>query len=142
MSGELVIIAVDGSKQAEEAFEWYTKHLHKAGNRLILAHSIEAPSMPTRESWEQQTQAGQVKSKELKEKYDEKLRASNIDKFEWEEEVEKPGEFLCGLAKNKSASYVVMGTRGLGKLRRTIMGSVSDYVVHHCCCPVLVCRQK
>lgn len=87
----------------------YSKHLHKAGNKLILAHSIEAPSMPTRESWEQQTQAGQVKSKELKEKYEEKLRAFDIDKFEWEEEVEKPGEFLCGLAKNKSASYIVMG---------------------------------
>lgn len=87
----------------------YANHLHKAGNKLILAHSIEAPSMPTRESWEQQTQAGQVKSKELKDKYGEKLRAFKIDQFEWEEEVEKPGEFLCGLAKNKSASYVVMG---------------------------------
>ena len=55
-------------------------------------------------------------------------------------DFEKPGEFICSTAKTENASFVVMGTRGLGKLRRTIMGSVSDYVVHHAACPVLVCR--
>lgn len=55
-------------------------------------------------------------------------------------DFEKPGEFICDVAKKENATFVVMGTRGLGKLRRTIMGSVSDYVVHHATCPVLVCR--
>jgi nucleotide-binding universal stress UspA family protein len=35
---------------------------------------------------------------------------------------------------------VVMGTRGQGTVRRTIMGSVSDYVAHHSKVPVLVFR--
>ncbi len=34
-----------------------------------------------------------------------------------------------------------MGTRGMGTIRRTLLGSVSDYVVHHAHCPVTVCRQ-
>ncbi|CAG5136693.1 unnamed protein product, partial [Candidula unifasciata] len=34
---------------------------------------------------------------------------------------------------------IVMGTRGQNSLRRTFMGSVSDSVVHHASCPVLVC---
>ena len=35
-----------------------------------------------------------------------------------------------------------MGTRGLGTVRRTILGSVSDYVLHHAHCPVCICRQE
>ena len=35
---------------------------------------------------------------------------------------------------------IVIGTRGANALRRTLMGSVSDSVVHHAHCPVLVCR--
>lgn len=35
---------------------------------------------------------------------------------------------------------IVTGTRGMGKVRRTILGSVSDYLVHHAHCPVVVCR--
>ena len=57
-------------------------------------------------------------------------------------DTEKPGEFVVDTAKKENANYVVMGTRGLGKFRRTVMGSVSDYVVHHSPCPVMVCRQK
>ena len=42
------------------------------------------------------------------------------------------------------SSYIILlisGTRGMGTIRRTILGSVSDHVVHHAHCPVLVCRQ-
>lgn len=52
----------------------------------------------------------------------------------------KPGEVICKLAAEEGAALIVVGTRGLGKIRRTIMGSVSDYVIHHSHVPVLVCR--
>ena len=53
----------------------------------------------------------------------------------------KPGEVIIKVASEEKAAMIVMGTRGLGKVRRTIMGSVSDFVVHHAHCPVIVCRQ-
>ena len=46
------------------------------------------------------------------------------------------------LAKNEKAELIVMGTRGLGTVRRTILGSVSDYVLHHVHCPILIYRHK
>ena len=53
----------------------------------------------------------------------------------------KPGHVIAEIAKEKAASTVVMGTRGLGTMRRTILGSVSDYVLHHAHCPVLIFRK-
>ena len=53
----------------------------------------------------------------------------------------KPGEIIVKVADEEKATMIVMGTRGLGKVRRTILGSVSDFVVHHAHCPVIVCKQ-
>lgn len=38
----------------------------------------------------------------------------------------------------QDATLIVMGCRGEGTVRRTILGSVSDYVIHHTHIPVLV----
>ena len=48
-----------------------------------------------------------------------------------------PGPTLCGLAETLPASVIVMGTRGLGGIKRTVLGSVSDHVVRNASCPVL-----
>ena len=52
----------------------------------------------------------------------------------------RPGELICDAAERHAATMIVVGTRGLGLVRRTVMGSVSDHVLHHAHCPVLVYR--
>jgi nucleotide-binding universal stress UspA family protein len=47
------------------------------------------------------------------------------------------GPSLCDLAASLEASVIVMGTRGLGGIRRAVLGSVSDHVVRNAPCPVL-----
>ena len=44
------------------------------------------------------------------------------------------------MAEEENADMIVTGTRGMGKVRRTILGSTSDYLVHHAHCPVVICR--
>lgn len=46
------------------------------------------------------------------------------------------------MANREKAVYVVVGSRGLGKIRRTFLGSVSDYVLHHSLVPVIVCKNE
>ena len=48
---------------------------------------------------------------------------------------------IVHLAENIEAGLVVMGSRGRGGIRRTLMGSVSDSVIRHAHCPVLVVRE-
>ena len=48
----------------------------------------------------------------------------------------QPAEALLGASED--ADLVVVGSRGLGGFKRLMLGSVSDQVVHHSVCPVLV----
>ena len=43
-------------------------------------------------------------------------------------------------AEESHANLIVMGCRGLGGFAHLLLGSVSDYVVHHAPCPVLIVR--
>jgi nucleotide-binding universal stress UspA family protein len=49
---------------------------------------------------------------------------------------------IVRVAEDIGAGLIVMGSRGLGGVRRALMGSVSDSVVRHAHCPVLVVRPK
>ena len=49
---------------------------------------------------------------------------------------------IVALAEELGVDLIVMGSRGLGGVRRALMGSVSDSVVRHAHCPVLVVRSE
>ena len=49
---------------------------------------------------------------------------------------------IVKVAEDIGAGLIVMGSRGLGGVRRALMGSVSDSVVRHAHCPVLVVRPQ
>ncbi len=50
-------------------------------------------------------------------------------------------EQIVSQAEEIRAGLIVVGSRGLGGIRRALMGSVSDSVVRHVHCPVLVVRR-
>jgi len=54
----------------------------------------------------------------------------------------KPDEEIVALSEELEVGLIVMGSRGRGGLRRALMGSVSDSVVRHAHCPVLIVRNK
>ena len=53
-----------------------------------------------------------------------------------------PAHEIVRLSEELSAGLVVMGSRGLGGMRRALLGSVSDSVIHHAHCPVLIIRRE
>ncbi len=56
--------------------------------------------------------------------------------------IGKPEEEIVSQAEELGAGLIVIGSRGLGGIRRALMGSVSDSVVRHAHCPVLVVREE
>ena len=53
-----------------------------------------------------------------------------------------PAGEIVELAEELEVGLVVVGNRGLGGIRRALMGSVSDSVVRHAHCLVLVVRKE
>jgi nucleotide-binding universal stress UspA family protein len=49
---------------------------------------------------------------------------------------------IVRVAEEIRAGLIVMGSRGMGGVRRALMGSVSDSVIRHAHCPVLVVRKE
>lgn len=51
-----------------------------------------------------------------------------------------PGERICATAAEHAIELIILGSHERGAFGRFVHGSVSDYVVHHAPCPVLVVR--
>ncbi|ELT95826.1 hypothetical protein CAPTEDRAFT_225362 [Capitella teleta] len=145
-----VIIAVDGSEHSKSAIAYYVNRIHRPGNHVVLSHVIELPDVShareshmspalLRELWEEEM----GKSTEIEKKYQEWMKGHGIAdvKIRLEGGL-KAGQVICRVADEEHACMIVTGTRGLGTIRRTILGSVSDYLIHHSNCPVVVCRHS
>ena len=53
-----------------------------------------------------------------------------------------PAIEICRVAEEGRFNLVVIGSHGLGFLKRVLLGSVSHHVLHHAPCPVLVVRER
>ena len=51
-----------------------------------------------------------------------------------------PAEAILDVAKTCKNDFIVMGSRGLGRLTGALLGSQSQKVVQHAPCPVLIVR--
>ncbi|ELT98386.1 hypothetical protein CAPTEDRAFT_225081 [Capitella teleta] len=148
----IIVIAVDASKQSDEAFNYYCENLHKPDNEVIVLHSPELSNVHMRmlkgddapyDEWQKIMQQEKERWSALEKKFTYQLKENNITHGKFMvEPSSKPGEAIVKASNDIGATMVITGTRGQGSLRRTIMGSVSDYVVHHAAVPVIVYRPR
>ncbi|XP_060069571.1 universal stress protein in QAH/OAS sulfhydrylase 3'region-like [Ylistrum balloti] len=138
----VVAIAIDGSAYAEQAFDWYMENIRRENDSLVLIHVPESYDLHLASPGvvQQILEELEVKVKAIEDKYKAKVDGKIQGKFRTGSG--KPGEVIVKIADEEKAGMIVTGTRGQGKFRRTVMGSVSDYIVHHAHVPVLVCRKE
>jgi len=55
---------------------------------------------------------------------------------------DSPGEMICTAAREKKIDTIVIGRRGMGMLKRLLLGSVSRYVLENAPCDVMVIKQE
>lgn len=147
LTGKITLVAMDGSEHSFYAFHWYMQRIHQPDHSLIILHCPEIKSImkvPLRS-----TDANYVK--DVLREHDQEI-TSLVERIKDSLKIEKvnarlikqagdPGHMIVKVANEKKANLIVTGTRGLSSVRRTLIGSVSDYVLHHAHCPVLICKK-
>ncbi|EDO45800.1 predicted protein [Nematostella vectensis] len=144
-----ILLPIDSSKHSEDAFEWYVNNMHHEEDELILVHVLDSAAIQTRVSshglvddeFKNEMNKGLKEVKALEEKYKTKAETASL-KAKIEVRGGKPGETICQCSKDEHCDLILMGSRGLGSIRRTILGSVSDYVLHHAHVPTIIIPKK
>ncbi|KAL4227982.1 hypothetical protein ACF0H5_013420 [Mactra antiquata] len=144
-----VLIAMDGSKHAIFAFEWYVANIFQPNDNVIMAHCAEhGVNLPPTAMMAGNPTVIQAMMKEHEEEVmkvfktiDALANKHNI-KHTLERLTGPPGEAVVKAAEQQNCELIIAGSRGHGSLRRTILGSVSDYIVHHAHVPVLICKHE
>ncbi|VDM33591.1 unnamed protein product [Hydatigera taeniaeformis] len=144
-----VLLSVDGNESSNRAFEWYTNNFAKEDDGLILVHVVEPanaginyglagkPAFYTDE-FSRHVQELVDQGRELGKRYLHRCKGTGVRARFMLHIGARPGEHICRLAKEQQADMIVMGSRGMGRIRRTLLGSVSDFVLHHAGIPVVI----
>lgn len=146
-----VLVAYDGSLASQYALEKSLPMLRQQQAQVLLLSvipEVEIPAFPA--GGDLQVPWSGMPSNEM----EEKLKHTGQQILEKAvQDVENnglicqtkvlygpPRMMICQVAQEENMDLIVMGSRGLGAIKRLLLGSVSNYVVHHAPCSVLIVR--
>jgi nucleotide-binding universal stress UspA family protein len=140
-----ILLATDGSEEAELAAQRAVDLAHRTGSELHVVHVAPIPHFLMGGG------GTPGYDRRLYERIEEESREL-LRKLTWRVKVAGgtvAGSHLrmgpvdleiVGLARKLGADLIVMGSRGHRGIRRALGGSISDAVIRHAPCPVLVVR--
>src|SRR3712207_1063247 len=135
-----ILLATDGSREAQLAAATAADLASRTDSELHLIHVGEL-----RPTFLAQTELEPAQlERQARELLDEQVRRVEEAGGTVEEghlRLGRADEEIVDLAQSIGAGMIVMGSRGRGRIRRALMGSVSDSVVRHAHCPVTIVRQ-
>lgn len=140
-----IVLAVDGSRESEASAQIAASLAKAGGCELYLVHAAPDAHMPPEypflaENAELYVENAERQAREFLEHTARSLRSqvpvhSHL-------RLGRPAKEIVELADEVDAGMIVLGSRGLGGIRRALMGEVSDSVARHARCPVLVVRTE
>jgi len=145
-----ILLATDGSKEAKLAFASAADLSEKTDSELHIVYvghlplvSYESPGATTLDPdlWRRMHDDAEQEARTMLDELVQREGQSGGEIAEMHARVGRPDAEIVGLADELDAGLIVLGSRGLGSLRRALMGSVSDSVLRHAHCPVLVVRE-
>ncbi len=143
-----ILVAVDGSKPSEHAFNQAVEHSVKWNADLIILSVVPEFKIPV---YGKHARASLEMSKFQERMYniyvnvlveaEHKLKSRypeiNIDKII---KMGRPSDIIVETAKEEDVDLIVMGSRGLGGITGWVLGNTSRQVVESCTKPILIVK--
>ncbi|KAL0423343.1 UNVERIFIED_CONTAM: hypothetical protein Sradi_0869100 [Sesamum radiatum] len=152
----LVGIGMDYSATSKSALNWAINNLIEEGDQIVIIHVVSPKADPTNKQLFADTGSPLIPLEEFRginvskhyglnpdpevldmlDTVSKTRRVKVVAKVYWGD----PREKLCDAAEQLKLDSLVVGSRGLGTIKRVLLGSVSKYVVQNATCPVTVVK--
>ena len=140
-----VLLATDGSKDAALATRAATDISKETDSELHVVHVL--PRFPryaypgvTPDVYSYVLDKTLREARDLLDEQVERIKDSGARVTDTHARRGPTADEVLDLAENLEAGLIVVGSRGLGSVKRLVVGSVSESIVHGAVCPVLVLR--
>lgn len=137
-----VIVAIDGSKASEKAFEKSLVFAKDYQSCLILTHVIDSRIFTTAGSYD--SHLAEEMTKRAQELLDDYIKRANFEGVHYIKKCIEYGspkvKIAKDIAKDFEADLIICGAKGLNAVERFLIGSVSESIIRNATCDVLVVR--
>ena len=143
-----ILLATDGSEEASLATEAATELSKNTASEVHLAYVVPTPARLVyphhypKEVREDIVEQAKKEAGEFLDTQAEQIRSGGGSVSEVHLRTGRLDNEIVSLSEDLGVGLIVIGSRGLTGMRRALMGSVSDSVVRHAHCPVMVVRRE
>lgn len=154
-----ILVAVDISPDSAQVFDKALTIAKQNSAHLRILHVLSPeeegyPSLPgiemslgltlqerTIQDYLEQLEVFKKNGMDLLQSYFDQAVTAEVN-VEITQKLGSPGPTICDTAHSWEADLIVTGRRGRSRLGELILGSVSNYVLHHASCSVLVVHRQ
>ena len=140
-----ILLAADGSEDAQRAVKTAIGLSTKLESELHVVYvAPEHPYVHAYYDLRHQEEEEWLRrgDQRVLDAYIDQIREAGVTVADTYLRVGDAAKEIVGLAEELGVKLVVLGSRGLGGISRALIGSVSDSVVRHAHCPVMVIRSQ
>lgn len=141
MSNSSVVVGIDGSSHGRAALQWAANEANLRKCELLVIHAFDSP-------WSYWSGPTAAVPMEDVEKEQQRLLAAELDVVTGQfpgltvnSEIVNDFAARTLIDRSEDAALVVVGSRGKGGFSGLLLGSVSQQVVQHAHCPVVVVHE-
>jgi nucleotide-binding universal stress UspA family protein len=129
-----VVVGVDGSEVGAKALRWAAEEARARKAPLRAVHAWQVPYLlpPIGGGVMEELEAG------ARSVLDDALRDAALGDLQVDAQLSSAGAAEAIIGHSSDASLIVVGSRGLGRFRRAVLGSTSRQLAHHAPCPLVV----
>lgn len=138
------MVAVDGSHEAELAFEKGVNVALRNNSRLTIAHVIDTRALQSVSTFDAEVyEELQEDAKKLMDQYAEKAKEAGVANVVTIVEMGNPKTLLAtDIPEEQKVDLIMVGATGLNAFERLLVGSSSEYILRHAKVDLLVVRDK